>query len=251
MKRENAYCSVMFNILTVIVPVMTCAPAFASDSEVTILSAKISMLTWILWSVGGLSVAAMIGMYFALKSVNDNKLSELSVYCEKATKGFEVRKSIVERSDKFGKASPGLHQIVSYIDDLEEKLADNENVVCTARDEVEEAVKQATQAREQGEAARCQGLLSAAQTLDVTVQDIRSDTGRLGSTSGRAQDGASDQQRYISEAVSAMEEMNAAVSETAMNAESAASEAEQTMEFAQKGASVVAMCYPFLYKYLY
>ncbi|WP_229592773.1 methyl-accepting chemotaxis protein [Pseudodesulfovibrio sediminis] len=101
-------------------------------------------------------------------------------------------------------------------------------------------MEQAATAREQGELARCQGLLSAAETLDQSVQSIRNQSNQLETASTKAQEGAAEQQRFISEAASAMEEMNAAVSETAESAASAASEAQQVMERASDGSGVVS-----------
>jgi methyl-accepting chemotaxis protein len=105
---------------------------------------------------------------------------------------------------------------------------------------VKEALAQAAQARKQGEAARCEGLLSAAGTLEHSVQAIRDHSATLGVSSGKAREGAAEQQRLISEAASAMEEMNAAVSETALSAGAAAEDADTVMERAESGSAVVA-----------
>ncbi len=142
-------------------------------------------------------------------------------------------------TDNIGKKFEVLNLIVNYIGELEERLEKNEKVVCQAEDKAKVALEQAAQAREQGEAARCQGLLSAAENLDVSVQAIRDQSQLLDDSSARAHEGADAQLRYIAEAVSAMEEMNAAVAETAINASAAASDAEQAMEYARGGAEVV------------
>ncbi|MEF2231036.1 MAG: methyl-accepting chemotaxis protein [Pseudodesulfovibrio sp.] len=123
---------------------------------------------------------------------------------------------------------------------MEQKLKTSENVAREAGEKASFALGQAEQAREQGEAARCQGLLSAARTLDVSVAGIREAAASLGMSSDKASSGAAEQQRYLGEAVSAMEQMNAAVAETATNAEAAAGGAEQAREFASSGAEVVA-----------
>ncbi|MDD3310844.1 methyl-accepting chemotaxis protein [Pseudodesulfovibrio sp.] len=123
---------------------------------------------------------------------------------------------------------------------MEKKLKNSENVARDAEKQASFALAQAEQAREKGEAARCQGLLSAAKTLDVSVKGIREAAASLSASSDKARGGADDQQRYLGEAVSAMEEMNAAVAETAANAEAAAGDAEHAREFASSGAEVVA-----------
>ncbi|QJB58508.1 methyl-accepting chemotaxis protein [Pseudodesulfovibrio sp. zrk46] len=213
--------------------------AWASDSQVTKLSSE--LVVW-KWSFTVMALLAVLGigasicvMYF--RSVN--KIKVMNEVLSVVASGNEVTTDLMMRTDKIGNFNGELDQIVSYIGGLKEQISANENVVCEAQAKACAALDQATQAREQGEAARCQGLLSAAETLGVSVKEIRDQSIRLDSASSRAQDGAEDQQRYISEAVSAMEEMNASVAETAVNAEAAAEDAAKAMEYARNGADVV------------
>ncbi|WP_285906154.1 methyl-accepting chemotaxis protein [Pseudodesulfovibrio pelocollis] len=133
-----------------------------------------------------------------------------------------------------------MHQIVSFTRELERQAAGSENVAREASAKAKSALDIAAAAREQGEAARCHGLLSAAESLDVSVRAIRDQSGLLDTAADTASRGAADQQRFISEAASAMEEMNASVTETAMNADAAAADAERAMEYARGGAEVVS-----------
>ncbi|MGE4422698.1 MAG: methyl-accepting chemotaxis protein [Pseudodesulfovibrio sp.] len=128
---------------------------------------------------------------------------------------------------------------MSHIAELEAKAEKSENVAKEAEARVKEALAHAAQARKQGEAARCEGLLSAAGTLEHSVQAIRDHSSTLGVSTGRAREGAAEQQRLISEAASAMEEMNAAVGETAVSAGAAAEDADKVMERAESGSAVV------------
>ncbi|WWX20938.1 methyl-accepting chemotaxis protein [Pseudodesulfovibrio methanolicus] len=128
---------------------------------------------------------------------------------------------------------------MNYIGELETKSEKSESVAREAEARVKEALAQAAQARRQGEAARCEGLLSAAGTLEHSVQAIRDHSATLGVSSRTAREGAAEQQRLISEAASAMEEMNAAVSETALSAGAAAEDADKVMERAESGSAVV------------
>ncbi|MFH1914106.1 MAG: methyl-accepting chemotaxis protein [Pseudomonadota bacterium] len=129
---------------------------------------------------------------------------------------------------------------MSFIGELENRAAGSENVAREASAKAKSALDMAAVAREQGEAARCHGLLSAAESLDVSVLAIRDQSRLLDTASGTASRGAADQQRFISEAASAMEEMNASVAETAINAEAAAADAQRAMEYARGGAEVVS-----------
>ncbi|BDQ32512.1 hypothetical protein JCM14722_00540 [Pseudodesulfovibrio portus] len=143
-------------------------------------------------------------------------------------------------NDVFGKISNHLHQIVSYIEELEERIAKSENVAKEAETKVRVAQEQAQDARERGESARCRGLLSAAATLDTSIQSIRTHSLQLAEVASRAHEGAFEQQRFISEAATAMEEMNAAVNESARNASDAAEDAARVMEYAGSGSEVVS-----------
>lgn len=218
---------------------LSTSSALAKSSDVTILSAKVDQLTWILVVVSILAVLSLIGTALFVHYRSRNRLNRLFQILNLYAAGEKQAARSFTGSDNNGKYLDGLNQIVSYIEELEEKLVSNESVVCDAENKASHALAQAIQARELGETARCQGLLSAAETLDVSVSGIRDQSKRLDTASGKAQSGAADQQRYISEAVSAMEEMNASVAETAVNAEAAAADAERAKEFAQNGAAVV------------
>ncbi|WP_286181916.1 methyl-accepting chemotaxis protein [Desulfovibrio sp. Huiquan2017] len=144
------------------------------------------------------------------------------------------------KGDNFGRMAGQLKKIVNYIGELAARAEKSENVAKEAEARVREALAQAAQARKQGEAARCEGLLSAAETLEHSVQAIRDHSATLGVASGKARDGAAEQQRLIAEAASAMEEINAAVRETAAGASAAASDADTVMERAESGSRVVS-----------
>lgn len=213
--------------------------AWAAVDEVTILSAEIDQLQWMLVGVGSLGVVACLVVAWLVRIANNNKYSRLSVIMAALAAGETKVDLPKPSSDIFGKTCSSLYQIVSHIEGLEERLAESENVAREANAKIGEALGQASHAREQGEAARRYGLLSAAKTLDVSIQSIREQYVHLSEVAASAQKGAADQLQLISEAASAMEEMNAAVSETAQSASDAAEDAAKVMEHAGTGSSVV------------
>ncbi|RWU06054.1 methyl-accepting chemotaxis protein [Pseudodesulfovibrio sp. S3] len=219
---------------------LTTATALAATGQVTILSAEVARLEWLLLASVAVAVLACVVCGFIVFRVIDNKYGVLAKVSGAVATGNLDAVLPKGGSDNFGIIVKNLNQIVSYIGELENKLAKSENVARDAEHRAKEALALAEQARKQGEAARCEGLLSAANTLEHSVQAIRDHSFRLGVASGKAQDGAAQQQRFIAEAASAMEEMNAAVNETAANAGSAASEADQVMERAKSGSKVVS-----------
>ncbi len=214
--------------------------ALAASDNVTNLSAKVDQLTMALAIVSIVAVVFTVGGVLLSWFMNRNKMNALKIVLDGIPDGNNGVWNVGSRADNIGNFSVQIDQIVSYIEGLKTCVASKDDCVIIAEDKAFAALAQAVQAREQGEAARCQGLLSAAKTLDVSVQAIRDESMRLGEASDKAHTGANDQQRFISEAVSAMEEMNAAVAETAVNAEAAASDAEQTMDYARNGADVVS-----------
>ena len=214
--------------------------AEAATEDVTILSGGGGASYGVIIGVVGVAALAVLSVLLVALLKMKSKCRLLSEGLTSIAAGEKKVSLPDEGVDNIGKSVRGINQIVKYISELEGKLEKSENVACESRAKVAGALSQAEQARVQGEAARCQGLLSAAKTLDVSLQGIRESAGSLDESSVKASGGAADQQRYIAEALSAMEEMNAAVAETAANAEAAATDAESAMEYARSGADVVA-----------
>ena len=239
MQKKDMYLAVLAVFSTVSGLAAGPESAWASDGEVTILSGFFEGSVWGLVVPGVLAVAACVVCVLLTARVIHNKYSVLAKAAERIAKGGSPVEVPEGGGDNFGIMADGLRQIVSYIAELEAKVEKGENVVKESEARVKESLAQATQARKQGEAARCEGLLSAAGTLEHSVQAIRDHSATLGVSSGRAREGAAEQQRLISEAASAMEQMNAAVSETAVSAGAAAEEADAVMERAESGSSVV------------
>ncbi|WP_238528291.1 methyl-accepting chemotaxis protein [Pseudodesulfovibrio mercurii] len=169
-----------------------------------------------------------------------NKYGVLEQISGRIAEGVRAMDLPEGKDDNFGRMAGHLQKIVKYLAELEARAEKSENVAREAEARVKEALAQAAQARRLGEAARCEGLLSAAGTLEASVQAIREHSDTLGVASGKARDGAAEQLRLMAEAASAMEEMNAAVSETAAGAGAAASDADTVMERAESGSEIVS-----------
>ena len=214
--------------------------AWAAEGEVTILSAEIDRLYWILYCVGGAGVISCLIAALTVRLVIINKFAGLSDLMSMISDGKANVELPESGNNVFGKMCGSLHQIVSYIEDLEVQLEKVKKVAKQAEFKALDAQDQALQARGRAEDARCQGLLSAAEGLDVSIQSIRNHSIQLAKVASGAQEGASDQQRFIADAASAMEEMNATINETAQSASAAAEDAARVMEYAGSGSTVVA-----------
>ena len=221
--------------------VMACAasPAIASVDQVTILSARIEYLHWVLFATVILGILGCVLSALVIRAKILNKyrlLLDATLSVADGDLSVEIPES---GSDIIGKMYEGLHQIVSCINELDGKNKHCNVERLAAENRMNLAMEQAVQARKLGEAARCKGLLSAAETLEKSVLGIRDQSRYLDESSAKASQGSADQMRFISEAASAMEEMNASVGETASSAEDAALNAEKAMECAKLGADVV------------
>ncbi|MBI9078442.1 MAG: methyl-accepting chemotaxis protein [Pseudodesulfovibrio sp.] len=238
--QNKTYPSVNTVLLLIIVGVICMTlPVSAASDQITILSAENDQLTWVLMGVAMLGVLGCLLSACIANRVMTNKCSRLFEVMSAIADGnlsVEIPKS---GSDIIGKMSGVINQNVRFVEELVEKLETSESMACEAEKRACAALGLAEHAREQGEAARCQGLLSAADTLEKSVQGIRVQSRQLGQLSTKAREGSIDQQQFISEAASAMEEMNASVSETAESAKAAASDADQAMSCARTGAEVV------------
>nr|WP_321514401.1 methyl-accepting chemotaxis protein [uncultured Pseudodesulfovibrio sp.] len=218
------------------------AEAFAVESlsRVTILSAEVERLYWMLGGGALLSVILCLGIVFlGRRSATINYsvlLNNLDLHMQ-GKKEFDLPS---HRPDVFGKVCERINQIGNYINMLENRLAEEQHTAKEAVSKADEAASNAITARKQGENARCQGLLSAAETLEMSIQSIRDQLIQLDNATTKASDGASRQQQIVASAVSATEQMNSAVGETAENAAAAASGAEFVMEQATSGAAIVA-----------
>ncbi len=239
MQKKGMYLAVLAVISAGIGSVAGSESALASDSEVTILSGFFDGSPWGLVVPGVLIILACAVCILLTARVIHNKYGVLAKAAERIPQEGSSVEVVGGGDNNFGKMAEGLKQIVSYIAELEAKVEKSENVAKESEARVKEAMAQAAQARKQGEAARCEGLLSAAGTLEHSVQAIRDHSVTLGVSSGKARQGAAEQQRLISEAASAMEQMNAAVSETAVSAGAAAEDADKVMERAESGSAVV------------
>lgn len=215
------------------------AMAVETLDKVTILSAEVEWLHWMLGVGGALSVCTCFGIVFFYRRVVHNKYSVLLDCLKLVEQGKRDFNLSSYKNDIFGDFHNVINQIVKYIGGLEHNIADMQSALRVAEKKTDKAVENSIMARKHGEEARCQGLLSAAETMELSLQSIRDQSNQLDKATSRASGGAIRQQHIVSSAVSATEQMNGAVAETAENAAAAASGAELVMEQASSGAAIV------------
>lgn len=118
---------------------------------------------------------------------------------------------------------------------METKEAEAQEQATIAR----QAAQQAEDAMAQAEIATKEGILTAASKLEGLVQSMNNEMGSLFDQNSTILQGTNAQMTRISDAATAMEEMNATVLEVARNAGEAASETERSRVMAQQGADVI------------
>ncbi|MCT4627585.1 methyl-accepting chemotaxis protein [Halodesulfovibrio sp.] len=119
--------------------------------------------------------------------------------------------------------------------EMEEKEAEAQQQARKAH----QAAEQAEDARAQAEVATRDGILTAASQLEGFVHSMNDEIGSLFTQNSNILQGTNSQMTRISDAATAMEEMNATVLEVARNASEASSDAERSREMAQHGEDVV------------
>jgi len=215
------------------------ALAVEALNTVTILSAEIEWLHWVLGVGGILSVCISVGIVFFYRRIASNNYHVLLNYLELVVQGRRDLNLPPNNNDVFGNICAQIDQIVRHLGRLEGDLTDAKSAANESICKAEKAVENTIMARKQGENARCQGLLSAAETMEMSLQSIRDQSNQLDNAASKASGGASRQLQIVSEAACATEQMNGAVGETAENAAAAASGAELVMEQATSGAAIV------------
>nr|WP_321257058.1 methyl-accepting chemotaxis protein [uncultured Pseudodesulfovibrio sp.] len=215
------------------------AVAVESFDKVTILSAEVEWLYSMLGVGGVLSVCTCVGLVLFYRRIVRNKYSALLNCLKLVEQGKRDLNFPLSNNDIFGDSYTKINQIVQYISGLESELVDVQSALRVTEEKTDKAIESFIMAKKHGEKARCQGLLSAAETMELSLQSIRDQSNLLDNATSQASLGAVRQQQIVLSAVSATEQMNGAVAETAENAAAAASGAKLVMGQASSGATIV------------
>ena len=143
------------------------------------------------------------------------------------------------RSDEIGMLARGIRHMVDRIRELFDETKRKTDEAERATAEARQAVADAEEARKAAENARRDGMLAAAGQLEGVVGIISSASTQLSARIEQSDRGAAESAQRLSEAATAMNEMNATVQEVAKNAGSASSASAETKEKAEAGSQVV------------
>ncbi|WP_320008633.1 methyl-accepting chemotaxis protein [Maridesulfovibrio sp.] len=160
-------------------------------------------------------------------------------FAESVANGDFNQKLEINQADEIGVLADSLKKMV---DNLKKMIIEAEEKSKAAEEEAQRAnvaVGEANEAKEQATRAEKEGKLQAARDLEEVVNIVTSASEQLSAQIEQSTKSTTDQYAQISEAATAMEEMNATVLEVAQNASSSAETANQAKIKAQTGSSIV------------
>ena len=151
-----------------------------------------------------------------------------------------VHEKCVARTDEIGGLSRGVgimtENLQKFLSESEQRAQEAQK----ATEEARQAMHEAEEARRAAEGARRDGMLAAAEQLEEVASVLSSASTELSAQIEQSDRGAAESAQRLSEAATAMNEMNATVQEVARNAGAASIASAETREKAQHGSSIVA-----------
>ena len=168
-----------------------------------------------------------------------NPLRQTQRFAQAVADGDLDRTLEVRSADETGMLAEALRVMVSslkrHIESAEIKSAEAE----AKGREATEAMKAAQEAQKAAEGARREGMLAAARRLESVVEAISSASTQLSAQIEQSDKSAQTANARLSEAATAMNEMNATVQEVARNAAEASTMSSNTRTQAESGADIV------------
>ncbi|WP_051286344.1 methyl-accepting chemotaxis protein [Megalodesulfovibrio gigas] len=192
-----------------------------------------------MWVGGG--VLLTVGLFFTIIARSILTPLQATLEFAQAVAGGDLDRQITVRSsDETGRLAEALRVMVASLkQSLQQATQQGEEARLAAR-AASEATQQAEQARQEAERAMAKGMLQAADRLEEVVGIVSSASEELAAQVEESSQGAAQQSHRITEAATAMEEMNATVLEVARSASVAADSADAARRKAVEGAEVVS-----------
>ena len=195
-----------------------------------------------------LGIGLVVGLiiFFVARNIA-GALDEGSRFVARVAEGhFEIdetqRRSLEKsaaRSDEIGGLARGVGGMVENLKRLFAESEQKTREAHAATKEAHQAMQEAEEARKAAEGARREGMLAAAGQLEEVAAVLSSASTQLAAQIEQSDRGAAESAQRLSEAATAMNEMNATVQEVAKNAGAASSASAETREKAQAGSEVV------------
>ncbi len=191
------------------------------------------------WTVVG--VALIIGLLFAfiITRAIVVPLRRTQAFASDVADGHLDRTLDVNTNDETGMLADSLRTMLESLKRTM-KASEEKSREAEARGrEATEAMKAAQELQRQAESARRDGMLAAAEKLEDVVEIISSASMQLSAQIEQSDKGAQFSADRLSEAATAMNQMNAAVQEVARNAAQASTSSAEMRSRAEHGADIV------------
>ena len=198
---------------------------------------EISRTTTILLALAGIVISVLL-IFFLTRSVNrqlGKDPGELNILARRVADG--------DYNVDDGKAKTGVFaSLVVMVDALKQHI---ENARLESANAQEQS-KKAMEAMEKAEAAsaearqKTQAMLQAAERLEGVAQVVSTASTQLSAQIEQSDRGTAETSQRLTEAATAMNEMNATVQEVARNAAQASTASAETRQKAQDGAAIVS-----------
>ena len=144
-----------------------------------------------------------------------------------------------KRRDEFSTLASGMEHMVSNIKTLLQESEQKARDAQQATEEARLATARAEEAAQRAENAKREGMLAAAGQLEEVVAIISAASSQLSGQIEQSDQIAAQSAQRLSEAATAMNQMNVTVQEVARNASSASAVSAETRTNAESGASIV------------
>ena len=187
-----------------------------------------------------LALLALAGAVWVARSVSRPLARIVETSREISAGNLDAR---LDPKDYYGELFQLQEVLSDMVATLKQRIAEAREQSDLAKTETaraQEAVQMAEEARHKAENARREGMLAAAGQLEGVVGVVGSVVAGLSAQIERSERGAAEQASRVTETVTAMEEMNATVTEVARNAGTASEVSAATRQKAEAGAEVVS-----------
>ena len=187
------------------------------------------------------AVALIIGLVFAfcITRAIVVPLRRTQEFAHEVAEGHLDRELKVSSDDETGMLAESLRVMVSSLKNNIQAAEEKSREAEAKGREATEAMKAAQEAQRMAESARRDGMLAAAGQLEGVVEVVSSASVQLSAQIEQSDKGAQFSADRLSEAATAMNQMNAAVQEVARNAAQASTVSSEMRSRAEHGADIV------------
>ena len=191
------------------------------------------------WMLVGIALIIGLAFAFCITRAIVVPLRRTQEFAHEVAEGHLDRELKVTSDDETGMLADSLRVMVSSLKNNIQAAEEKSREAEAKGREATEAMKAAQEAQRMAESARRDGMLAAAGQLEGVVEVVSSASVQLSAQIEQSDKGAQFSADRLSEAATAMNQMNAAVQEVARNAAQASTVSSEMRSRAEHGADIV------------